>query len=215
MNVFLNDDIAINYDNYYKTPSGIKIDYIEKDVIAEFLKDKPAQVILELGCGTGHWTEFLTHKGYEVIGIDISDAMLDIARRKNLLGCKFMKADASELPFENNSFDTVVSITMLEFTGNIPKVLNEIHRVLKPQGNLILGCLNANSTLGKSKEHDDVFRNAHFFSKDELKAELSVLGPVEFIECVYLNSAFDILDGSMENYPVEGVFLGASVKKAN
>jgi ubiquinone/menaquinone biosynthesis C-methylase UbiE len=213
MNVFLNEAIANKYDSYYDTPIGSQIDRIEKESMANFLRVVPRQPVLELGCGTGHWSEFLSKSGFHVIATDISDAMLAIAQKKSIENVRFQKADASILPFDNESFETIVSITMLEFTGNVQKVLDEIYRVLKPNGNLVLGCLNINSELGKTKNNDETFRNAHFFSKDELKDVLSIFGNAEITECAFLTQTFEILDDTIGQYPVEGSFLAAYVRK--
>jgi ubiquinone/menaquinone biosynthesis C-methylase UbiE len=51
-------------------------------------------------------------------------------------------------------FPVIASVTMLEFVPDINKVLDEIERVLKPGGYLVLGCLNAWSELGKNKDND-------------------------------------------------------------
>lgn len=215
MNVFTNETIASNYDSYYKTPMGSKIDKIEKDVISVFLHQVPAHSVLELGCGTGHWSKFLSEMGYRVTAIDISDAMLAIAREKEIDDVKFIKADAKALPFVSECYDFIFSIAMLEFTGNVPKVLDEIFRVLKPDGYLLLGCLNINSEIGKSKDKDETFKNAHFFSRDELVSILSYYGKTSISECAYLTSSSEILDGKLDKYPVEGAFLAALVRKTN
>jgi ubiquinone/menaquinone biosynthesis C-methylase UbiE len=213
MNVFLNEAIANNYDSYYDTPIGNRIDTIEKGVIANYLLSVSLQPILELGCGTGHWSEFLSEMGFNVAATDISEAMLGIANRKNIKNVRFQKADASNLPFDNESFNSIVSITMLEFTDNVQKVLNEIYRVLKPNGSLVLGCLNINSELGKAKDNDETFLNAHFFSKNELIDMLAIYGNAEITECAYLTATNEILDDTMELYPVEGAFLAVYVRK--
>ena len=136
-----------------------------------------------------------------------------MSNNKKFENVSFKKADASNLPFDNKSFDTIVSITMLEFTDNVKKVLDEIYRVLKPNGNLVLGCLNINSELGKAKDNDETFRNAHFFSKDELEDVLSIFGNAEITECAFLTQTFELLDGTTAQYPVEGAFLAAYVRK--
>jgi ubiquinone/menaquinone biosynthesis C-methylase UbiE len=102
---------------------------------------------------------------------------------------------------------------MLEFTDNVQRVIDEIYRVLKPNGSLILGCLNIHSELGRAKDNDETLRDAHFFSKDEVKKLLSGFGNAELVECVHLTHSFEILDGTVAQYQVEGAFLAASVQK--
>lgn len=215
MNIFLDAEIAGNYDLFYHTPAGKKIDSLEKQAIAGFLAQTSGKKILELGCGTGHWTQFMAELGFEVTAMDISEPMLAIARNKNISNAQFLQADATCLPLAKESFDTIVAITMLEFTNAVPQTLEEIYRVLKTGGTLILGCLNSHSELGKSKDKDATFRDAHFFSKTEFYDILKPFGKPVIRECVYLTSNFDVLDGILDEYPVEAAFLAARVKKTN
>nr|WP_289230774.1 methyltransferase domain-containing protein [Candidatus Korarchaeum cryptofilum] len=71
--------------------------------------------------------------GSEVIGIDVSEDMIRIAR-KNAEGknVKFLVGDANKMPFEDDSFDLVVSTGSLHHWRNPVNVLNEIYRVLRP-----------------------------------------------------------------------------------
>lgn len=213
MNVFLNKAVAESYDNYYTTRQGIIVDAIEKKIISKFLAKIPPSEMLELGCGTGHWTSFFVESGFNVIATDISDEMLNIAKQKNLTGIKFQKADATCLPFSEASFKVVSSITMLEFTDNIMKIFTEINRILLPGGWLLLGCLNKNSELGKIKGNDEVFKKATFFSTGEIITYLSEFGVPEVEQCVYFSPTFEILDNSPLKSTVEGSFIVASVQK--
>jgi ubiquinone/menaquinone biosynthesis C-methylase UbiE len=213
MNIFLNESIANSYDEFYVSASGRNIDQLEKQQLKIFLDKVPVQSVLELGCGTGHWTEFLSSLGFSVTALDVSEAMLRIARQKNIPNAKILNADASSLPFEDNSIGLVFTITMLEFVQDIQKVLAEIFRVLQPGGTLIVGCLNINSTLGKNKNEDETFREAHFFSTQELHLLLSKFGEPEIKECIHMNSFFELMDGKEITPMPEGIFLAASVKK--
>lgn len=212
-NAFLNQEIAEGYDNFYTSSIGSEIDNIEKHAVEVFLPQPGAEPILELGCGTGHWSEFLSKRSFTVEALDISDAMLAVSTGKNIANVRFSRGDASHLPFPDQSFNTLISITMLEFTNDPPKVIAEMHRVLKPGGILILGSLNLNSTLGKTKDSDDTFRHARFFTRKELQELLVDFRNVRISESVYLTPDFILLDGTMENYPVEGAFLAVSAQK--
>jgi ubiquinone/menaquinone biosynthesis C-methylase UbiE len=213
MNVFLNQTIANSYDNFYNTPAGTAIDNVEKQAMEGFLHEISNHEILELGCGTGHWTEFLSNQGFKVTAVDISDAMLAIAKAKEIEEATFLKADATSLPFSDSSFCTIIAITMLEFVEDLQSALNEIYRVLKPDGLLILGCLNIDSVLGKTKDNDETFRNAHFLSKKEIKNVLSTYENVVIKECVYMTPSFEIADNSISQHQMEGAFLAISARK--
>ena len=214
------NDIAHQYDLYYDTPLGKKVDETEKKVIKSFLEQMKCQHVLEIGCGTGHWTSFFTTNGFEVTGIDVSDEMLKIAEMKEITGATFLKADAHQLPFDDNSFNCIISIAAMEFMNDQPVVWEEIERVLKPQGYFLIGALNQHSQLGKTKDQDPVFRNADFFTVDRLKQELERFGKPEIQGCVLLNEDGEIRDPeesllTKEQLKKEGSFLVGFVKNLN
>ncbi len=113
--------------------------YGRYQIFEEVKKDlknlKPNSKILDLGCGTGHLSKFISDLGHEVIGIDPSKKMLSLAM-KNFPEISFIDAISVKLPFEDNTFDYVVSIEVLRYLHK-QDVLNsykEIFRVLKPSG---------------------------------------------------------------------------------
>jgi ubiquinone/menaquinone biosynthesis C-methylase UbiE len=212
-NVFLTPDIASEYDTYYQTETGKTVDNIEKKIVSTHLKELPKTNWLELGCGTGHWTKFFSECGFQVTAVDNSEAMLEIARSKNLENVQFLNADAARLPFPDGHFSGIVSITMLEFVDDLELVLNEIDRVLKPGGTLVLGCLNALSEPGKNRNNDPVFQHAHFFTQDEIIEMLSRFGSPRLSAGVYFSPEFEILDGTEKQSTAEPAFIAVSVKK--
>jgi ubiquinone/menaquinone biosynthesis C-methylase UbiE len=212
-NIFFRKDVASEYDRYYQTNPGITIDKIEKEIISAHLKKFPKGNWLELGCGTGHWTKFFSDCGFQVTAVDNSEAMLEIARSKNIENVQFLHADASRLPFPDAFFPGIFSITMIEFVDDLEKVLNEIDRVLKPGGTLVLGCLNALSQLGKNKNNDPVFQHAHFFTPEELEKMLSRFGSPHISAGVHFSPGFELLDGTERQSTAEPAFIAASVQK--
>jgi ubiquinone/menaquinone biosynthesis C-methylase UbiE len=107
------------------------------DFILDFTCATPETSFLEPGVGTGLNVLPLVKRGYCVTGIDVSQEMLDQFRKKlnstppNL---KLIKADASQLPFSENSFDVVLTVHMLHTVSNGEVFLDHIDRVLKPRG---------------------------------------------------------------------------------
>lgn len=91
--------------------------------------------ILDAGCGPGRGVKFFIENGFQAIGIDISDKMLEIARKKTPNGI-FKKMNMENLEFENNSFDAIWSAYSLIHVEKkkIKKVLSEFKRVLKEDG---------------------------------------------------------------------------------
>lgn len=88
---------------------------------------------LDLCTGTGDIAELLQKKGCDVTGLDFSDKMLEIAQKKHPQ-INFTEGDCTDLPFEDNCFDAVTISFGLRNIENYDKALDEIYRVLKPDG---------------------------------------------------------------------------------
>ena len=213
MNIFAEEKVALEYDIYYKSELGKEIDLIEKQAISHLLEPITPGHLLEIGCGTAHWTSFFSKCGFQITATDVSAPMLALAKTKDIPNTQFLTADVCNLPFPDNHFDQVAAITSLEFCGNIKQAIQEVKRVLKPSGLFIAGCLNSNSELGKVKDQDPVLKHGEFMSKDELHSQLSILGEATIIECAKLSADFKILDLSNNSNSVEGVFLASAVQK--
>ena len=115
--------------------------------------------VLDLGTGTGLLAIELakTMPDLEVIGLDLSDVALEVAR-KNLqeseqpLRISFKKGDAEDMPFEEGVFDLVVSSNTLHLIKNPVSMFNEIYRVLKSKDRFFLSDFRR-SWLGLFSKH--------------------------------------------------------------
>lgn len=213
MNVFLKQEIANNYDAYYQTEFGKKVDRIEKEIVSELLDMTVTDnKLLDIGCGTGHWAEFFIHKGYQVIGVDRSEAMLKIATNKNL-EAKFMLGNSEKMDIEDESYKVITTITMLEFVNNQEKSIQEMYRILKKGGWLIVGGLYADSPLGMNKGNDPVFKNARFYNKKDIKSKFSQFKIVEHKEGVCLDDKFEFINSTSNAINTSPLFFGLLLKK--
>ncbi|WP_457741454.1 class I SAM-dependent methyltransferase [Thermococcus sp.] len=171
------DRIAGRYDSWYQTKVGRYVDRTEKRLVFSLLS-KHSGKALDLGCGTGNYTLELKKRGFDVIGLDASERMVEIARGK---GAPCIVGDAYSLPFPDESFDLVMSITMFEFIRRPENVVKEIHRVLKPGGEVIIGTMNGRSTWFlfkriKSLFVETAYRYARFYTPVELERLLKEAG---------------------------------------
>ena len=193
------DKIAHRYDEWYKTKVGGYVDKTEKKLVFSMIKTKHGNA-LDLGCGTGNYTLELYKRGFQVVGVDISRRMLKIAQKK-LPNVKFIKANAYSLPFEDNTFDLVLSVTMLEFIHEPEKVLSEVYRVLKPGGEAVIGTMNGKSMWFifkrmKSLFVETAYRYARFYTPKELENLMKNAGfkETESRGIIYLPSFFPFVN---------------------
>jgi len=193
MKSLFNFDIEANtYDEYYKTEFGSRIDSQQKECVRTFLEKIPNGNILELGSGTGHWSEWISKLGFKVHGIDISEKMLEKSKSKNIPNCRFDKMSMSDLQFDDNSIDNIIAVTSLEFSIDLDKTFSEIKRVLKKGGSFIAAVLNEESIIGRTKKDNPIFRNANFFTEKELITRLSSFGTPSICKTAFINDNFEI-----------------------
>lgn len=98
--------------------------------------------IADLGCGDGYGSFKLYQTGYSVVGVDLSELMIERAQNKNRnVGMTFLKGDLTNLPLEDETFDGMMAINSIEWTEHPLKALNEMQRVLKKDHLLCVGLL--------------------------------------------------------------------------
>lgn len=100
---------------------------------------------LEVGCGGGIFSEEIARLGFITTGIDPSEQSLNAAKKhadENQLNIEYMNQAGENLSFQDNSFDVVFCCDVLEHVRNLPKVISEISRVLKPGGVFIYDTIN-------------------------------------------------------------------------
>jgi len=178
------DLLADSYDDWYAGRRGAMYDRLEKKLIADFLPaNAEGKQLLEIGCGTGHWSRFFSEYGFEVTGLDISERMINAALQKNITNVLFLTVDGHLLPFDNDSFDLTAAITTLEFVLDAEAVLLEMIRCTRKPGRILLGVLNGLSKVNRQRQRKDSAENpyaaARLFSPVELKESLQPYGHVE------------------------------------
>ena len=119
------------YEGWYSTPRGRRADHAERALLERLLALFPmARSVLEVGCGTGHFTRWLRDRRAEVVGLDRAPGMLAEARRRNP-GLPFVQGDAHCLPICSRSVDLSAFVTTLEFVEQPDRVLAEAVRVAR------------------------------------------------------------------------------------
>jgi SAM-dependent methyltransferase len=101
-----------------------------RQAVLHLLGDGPGR-LLDVGCGTGAHTAAFAQRGWDVVGVDISEDLLERARER---GVDVVRADAAALPFADTSFDAVVSMWTHTDVDDFGAVVREIRRVLRADG---------------------------------------------------------------------------------
>lgn len=139
-------------------------DFLE--LLATRMQWNEVQTIADIGCGHGHWGHRLLPMMSDngtIEGVDLEQEWVEKARnRTSQLGyserARYQQSSAEELPFDNASFDLVTCQTLLMHVPDVPTVLGEMLRILKPGGRLLLSEPN---------------NLAHSFTVDSANQELS------------------------------------------
>jgi ubiquinone/menaquinone biosynthesis C-methylase UbiE len=166
LNPFADPEVARRYEAWY-AGEGQRADMLEKALLGKLLDAFGAlDSVLEVGCGTGHFTRWMAQRNLHAVGIDASEPMLSEALRRG--GAHYVAGDAHALPFPDRSHDLTAMITTLEFLADPARALGEAVRVAR-QG-LLLGALNRWSwvALRHRLSSKALWRCARFFGPWEL-----------------------------------------------
>lgn len=128
-------NIARIYDRLFDSMNkGLKL------VGIRMFRPAKGMSILDVGCGTGSQLELYQRYQCNLFGLDLSPSMINIARQRLGYTAQLDLGEASDMPYEDDKFDLVIS--MLSFHEMSPEtrpaVLNEIKRVLKTDGHILL-----------------------------------------------------------------------------
>ena len=210
--IFNYEDIPVGfYDKIYNKKSGIQskwhhIHYsLVKKIIGKYTKH------LDVGCEGGTFVNFLDKNKFSY-GADISINQIKYAKKKyQTKKHRFFLIKNNKLPFDDNSFDVVTNLQLMEhlsFNDN-EKLLNEINRVLKPNGKLIITTPNyfgpwiilekIVNLLGKVK-YDE--QHITFFNKKKMINFLNKLGykSISVTTNMFLSPFFTVFGWSFPNF---------------
>jgi ubiquinone/menaquinone biosynthesis C-methylase UbiE len=152
-----------NFQNLFSNQTKIDFyDYVydRQDPCGIFLKQRMDQAlswidganlsnnskILDAGCGAGRLTRELSERGYAAFGMDYSYGMLEransICNHGGNHNVELFQGDIESMPFKDSRFDMIICLGVITYLKSEEKALNELARVLKPEGTLILSVIN-------------------------------------------------------------------------
>ena len=199
------DDIAKEYaEEFFEDTSDNK--YIDI-----FLDSLEGIKILDVGCGNGKDCKYISQKGFDINGIDLSVGMLSIAKEKVPNG-KFEVMDMTDITYPDDSYDGIISNCSLFHipTEELPKTLESFRRILKANGKLLLILQEGNGEMMVEEPYrPGVHIYMNYFSTSQIQELLQQYG----FEIGYLSkeespNEFELGNGKL-------IVLSSNTKKLN
>lgn len=213
---YFQEETVKTYEHFYQTKYK-RADRLEKKLLTKLLDTiGHAEKLLEIGCGTGHFTRWLDSMGLECYGLDLSHLMLREAKKLWPNG-SLLQGESSHLPFKDKSFDVVSFIACLEYMPNIAKVVNEAARVSRK--GIIIGLMNKWSLptmrriIQMKMGKNPYYNNVRFYSIFDIKHVLKEALHDRYTICFWSTAVFPKIFGDTESAHLPfGAFLGIAVK---
>tara|TARA_B100000508_G_scaffold39647_1_gene31083 strand:- start:3286 stop:4053 length:768 start_codon:yes stop_codon:yes gene_type:complete len=158
-----------------RSGKNIAHEYLEKPAMYSRLPDLSDKRVLCLGCGTGEECNHLNEVAQEIVGVDISEGLINYAK-KSYPELEFHVMDMEKLDFEDNSFDYVYSSLVMHYVDSWTKTLSEVHRILRPGGTFLFSTHHP-ATWGAERLRENGKRTSLLgYIKDLETKEAQVLG---------------------------------------
>lgn len=225
MTTALFDAWTDRYDRWFETPTGRLVRKYESALVLELLNPLPGERILDVGCGTGVFTQDLLDCGARVTGVDLSGPMLKKAMgRTGAGGFIGLCADMCALPFPDNCFDKVVSMTAIEFVADAGRAVAELDRIARKGGCVVVTTLNSLSPWAEQRKQKGqnghaLFQKICFRSPDDMRLLVPeksfIKTAIHFQKDAPVANIPEIESNAMENQLDTGAFLAVQWKKAS
>jgi ubiquinone/menaquinone biosynthesis C-methylase UbiE len=172
------------YARWKESCLGALTERIEEDAIFRLAGDLGGKRVLDLGCGDGTYSIAAFQRDAHVTGVDISNAMLESARRRAAAcgaSVDWCQASAESIPYDPGTFDFVLAVTILCFIKNPLQAVQEVSRVMRPGGSFVIGELGRYSAWALSRRvrgwlGSSMWRDTHFWTLGELQRLLQQAG---------------------------------------
>jgi SAM-dependent methyltransferase len=193
------------YDAWYRSGKGRWIGDAEYGMLWRLLRARPGEALLDVGCGTGHFSRRFGQAGLHVTGIDADVAMLRFAQGHGDV-IDYVQADVLHLPFQNQAFDHCIAVTSLCFVFEPQQALAEMLRVARK--GVVLGILNRYSLLFLLKHDRGGYAGARWDRAQDVERWADALGCGAEIESAVFLPAGGTLPAKMERLLPRRLLLG-------
>lgn len=177
------------WNNWAKKRKGVPVYDLWLNDYEDILKNNQLTEILDLGCGNGADTLYLTERKYKVVSCDFSkEALLNIKSQIPNSKTKYLNMK-EKFPFKDNSFSVIIADLSLHYfdEDTTIQIMNEIKRILNKGGFLLARVVSVENiqgiNIGKELEQNFYFEGAYtkrFFNDNDLKKYFGIVGKVEF-----------------------------------
>jgi ubiquinone/menaquinone biosynthesis C-methylase UbiE len=135
------DDAAQTWLDFVRKGKDYHRDGLNNPATFELIGNTKGQTVLDVACGEGYNTRILARQGAEVVGIDFSEKMIELAKKeeeKKRLGIRYCVMDAADLKeFPDDHFDLATCFMSLQDVRNYRKAISEVARILKNHGRFV------------------------------------------------------------------------------
>lgn len=131
-----------NYRGSFETKAGFHYIHKKMGVFQNYLPPASPEIrLLEVGSADGVFTRYFSDLGYRVVGLDFAHTQIKKAASYNKKA-DFVQADGQILPFQDNSFDAIISMCTIRYFENADAAFDDFVRCLKPGGTLVVDVPN-------------------------------------------------------------------------
>ncbi|MEI4770177.1 class I SAM-dependent methyltransferase [Psychrobacillus sp. FJAT-51614] len=166
------NQLVNDYEHNVDIKSLFNTEYERPAMMNLLPSDLSNNKVLDAGCAAGWYTIQLVHLGADVTGTDLSPKMVDATRRRVGENAKVLCLDLGEkLPFENETFDWIISSLVLHYIKDWNSTFKEFRRILKPGGKLLFSVHHPFMDF-KLSENGDYFSNEFIIDQWEREGKM-------------------------------------------
>ncbi len=144
------DKSAAEYNRVYDEGMNLRsFIFSERKRVVFEMFDLSGGRVLDIGCGPAVYTDRLSERGLDIYGVDPSEQMIEIAGKKGIKNAQFSVGSMEKLEYDNNFFDGMLCIGVLEYLTDMERGISEAARVVKKNGIAIFTIPSSSSLLNK------------------------------------------------------------------